>query len=465
MTQVEQLAQFVHRARYEDLSELARRQLKIRVLDALSCAVGALGGEPIRALEAQLAEFGGNGLCTLIGGGRTAPDRAALYNGALVRYLDFNDSYLAKGETCHPSDNLGAILAAAEYAQRSGRDLLTALAVAYQVQCRLSDAAPVRARGFDHTTQGAYAVAAGVSKALGLDPVATAHAIAISGTALNALRVTRTGALSHWKGLAFPHLAFCATHAAFLAMRGVTGPLEVFEGNKGFMDTIAGHFELDWEGEDLERVTRTIVKKYNAEIHSQSTLEAILELRESPGFPVEQVDRIEIETFDVAYHIIGGGEEGDKTQVQNKEQADHSLPYLVAVAILDGQVMPEQYAPDRILREDVQTLLRKVSIRAREDLSQRFPEEMPCRVCVQLDDGRTLLREKRDYEGFHSRPMDWDGVVGKFQRLCPDSVAPELRQQIVQAVERLETLEVGELTGLLGQVAHHRAIHHTGDQP
>lgn len=172
--------------------------------------------------------------------GRTAPDRAAFYNSALVRYLDFNDSYLARHETCHPSDNLGAVLAACEYAKVSGKELLCALAVAYQVQCRLSDEAPVRARGFDHTTQGAFALAAGISRGLQLDFERTVNAIALCGTAFHALRVTRTGALSHWKGLAYPNAAFACTHAAFLAMRGLTGPREVFEGNKGFMETIAG---------------------------------------------------------------------------------------------------------------------------------------------------------------------------------------------------------------------------------
>src|SRR5262249_13347169 len=139
MTRAEQLAAFVVRASYDDLSATARQQLKIRVLDALGCAIGALEGEPVRLVRQQAEEFGGVGHCTLIGGGRTAPDRAAFYNSVLVRYLDFNDSYLATGETCHPSDNLGAVLAAAEYAGRSGRELLTALAVAYQVHCRLSE--------------------------------------------------------------------------------------------------------------------------------------------------------------------------------------------------------------------------------------------------------------------------------------------------------------------------------------
>src|SRR5512146_1083643 len=304
----EQLAEFVEAAAWEEISPAAREALKIRVLDSLGCALGALKGLPVQILRQNIEEFGGAPLCTMIGGGNTAPDRAAFYNGALVRYLDFNDSYLAKGETCHPSDNLGAILAASEYSLASGRQFLTALAVAYQVQCRLSDEAPVRGRGFDHTTQGAFAAAAGVAKALELSAPQIANAIGISGTANNALRVTRTGELSHWKGLAYPNTAFDALRAAFLAMRGITGPREVFEGNKGWMQTISGPFELNWSREDLEAVRRTSVKKYNAEFHSQSALEGVLELRATHQFQGKDVDRVRIDIFDVAYHIIGGGE-------------------------------------------------------------------------------------------------------------------------------------------------------------
>src|SRR5207237_2650539 len=142
----------------------ARIQLKIRVLDSLGCALGAIGSEPVALLRDQVEEFDGKGVCTLIGGGRAAVDRASFYNGALVRYLDFNDSYLSKGETCHPSDHLAPVLAAVEYSNGSGRDLLTALAVCYQVQCRLSDVDPVRAAGLVLPTQGSYAVAVGGSK-------------------------------------------------------------------------------------------------------------------------------------------------------------------------------------------------------------------------------------------------------------------------------------------------------------
>ncbi|MBI3976539.1 MAG: MmgE/PrpD family protein [Armatimonadetes bacterium] len=452
MTHAEALAAFVVRASYDDLSATAREQLKIRVLDALGCAIGALEGEPVRLLRGHLEDFGGAARCTRIGGGRTAPDRAALYNAALVRYLDFNDSYVAPGESCHPSDNLGPVLAATEDAGRTGRELLAALAVAYQVQCRLSDVAPVRARGLDQTTQVSYAVAAGVAKALGLDLPRIANAVAISGTAFNALRVTRTGPLSHWKGLAYPNTAFGGTHAAYLAARGITGPPLVFEGNKGFMEAIAGRFEIDWSREDLERVTRTGVKKFNAEYHSQPTLEGILELRRDYAIRPEDVVGIEIDTFDVAYHIIGGGEEGDKTIVRTKEEADHSLHYMTAVALLDGQVMPEQYAPERIRREDVQALLRRIVVRPAEEFSRQFPAHMACRIRVTLRDGHVFVREQVDYEGFPTRPMRWETVAEKFERLSAAHTHAGLRREIVAAVAGLDGIRVEDLTRLLARV-------------
>jgi 2-methylcitrate dehydratase len=456
VTGAARLARFVASRSWNDLSAAAREELKIRILDALGCALGALDAPPARAIRAQLDDFGGSPLSSLIGGGRTAPDRAALYNGALVRYLDFNDSYFAPGETCHPSDNLAPVLAAAEYADVSGRELLTALAIAYQVQCRLSDEAPVRAKGFDHTTQGAYAAAAGAAKALRLGERETSDAVAIAGTALNALRVTRTGALSQWKGLAYPFTAFGAVEAAFLAARGITGPREVFEGNKGFMESIAGAFEIDWEGEDLERVLRTFLKRYNAEIHSQSALEALLELREEHAIDPGAVERIELETFQVAYDIIGGGEEGGKKEIRTKEQADHSLPYLLAVALLDGQVMPEQFAPERILRPDVQALLRRVEVRPAADLTARFPAEHACRLRIRLGDGMTLSAGKSDYDGFVTRPMSWEGARRKFERLAA-RVEPELVAQLAETVSALDGLDARDLTAVLARANHSTA--------
>ncbi|HKR89772.1 MAG TPA: MmgE/PrpD family protein [Phenylobacterium sp.] len=448
---MERLAQFVQRASYGDLSTAAREALKIRVLDSLGCAIGALGADLMSVVRRQVVEFGGSPLCSLIGGGRTAPDRAAFMNGALVRHLDFMDAYLARGETCHPSDNLAPVLAAAEYADADGAGLMTALAVAYQVQARLSDEAPVRDRGFDHTTQGAFAVGAGVAKALGLDAEQMAHAIALAAVGNVALRVTRTGDLSHWKGLAFPNTAFMGVHAAFLAMRGVTGPLEVFEGVKGFKESVSGPFSIDWAAEDLERVCRTIVKKYDAEVHAQSAVHAALALRARHGFTAADVARVEVEIFEVAYHIIGGGAEGDKTLVATKEQADHSLPYMVAAALCDGVLMPAQYAPERIARDDVQDLLRRVTVRPDQAFSARFPDEMPCRVAIWLKDGARVAMEARDYPGFHTRAASWEHAVEKFNALASPLISSNSCEAIVKAVAGLEELAVHDLTAAVAR--------------
>lgn len=452
MSVVEQLAAFVAQASYEDLSSDARLQLRIRILDTLGCAIGAIGAEPVRMVRKYARSWCADGPCTFIGGGSGAPDRAALLNGALCRYLDFNDSYLAPGETCHPSDNLAAVLSAAELADADGLTLMTALAVAYQVQCRLSDAAPVRARGFDHTTHLAYSASAGAARAMGMDTELTAHAIAISGTALNALRVTRTGALSHWKGLATPFAGSAALQAALLARGGIAGPLGVFEGNKGFAEAITGPFEIDWDHEDLERLTATILKKFNAEIHSQTAIQAAVDLKRHYGFAPQEIATVELEVFDVAYHIIGGGDEGDKTLVITKEDADHSLPYLIAVALLDGTVMPAQYDPARILSTDVQDLLCRVIVRPNRSYSRRFPDEMMSRVTVTLRNGLQFELERRDFPGFKTIPMSWHDVRQKFMALSSAHATVEQLAELASAVENLETIKVRDITRLLARV-------------
>jgi 2-methylcitrate dehydratase len=216
------------------------------------------------------------------------------------------------------------------------------------------------------------------------------------------------------------------------------------------METISGRFKLDWTKENLERVTRTIVKKYNAEIHSQSTVEGILELNDV--IDSSNIQRIEIEIFDVGYNIIGGGEEGEKVSVRSKEEADHSLPYIIAAAILDNQVMPTQYLPERIRRRDIQALLRKITVRPLDEFSQRFPAEMPSRITVRFNNGLVLTKEKSDYEGFQTRPMEWDTVVKKFEQLSQAHLAGTLQVEIENAVRHLENVPVRDLTALLEKV-------------
>ncbi|TAM95120.1 MAG: MmgE/PrpD family protein [Rhodanobacteraceae bacterium] len=457
VTEVQKLAAFIDAAGFRDIGSAAVEQLKIRVLDTLGVAIAALDAPPMVAIHALTEALGGNGDATLIGGGRSAIDRAAFHNIALSRYLDFMDSYLAPGETCHPSDNIGAVLAAAESVGASGKDFLTAVAVAYQVQTRLSDVAPVRARGFDHTVQGAYAVAGATAKALQLTPAQIANSIAISGTSNNALRVTRTGDLSNWKGLAYPEVGKEGVFASLLARAGITGPAKVFEGNKGFKESIAGEFSIDWSREDLESVLRTVVKKHNAEVHSQSSIDAAITIGTQTGFHADAIKTVRVKTFQVAYDIIGGGEEGDKRHIRTKEEADHSLPYMIAVALLDGQVQPRQYAAERILRPDVQALLRKVVVEPHAPFTARFPAEMPTQVEVELYDGTRFCVSAATFQGFTLQPLDWAAACAKFRPLAAPFIDDGLSGRIAECVHHLDSHDVRDLTSLLARVPASRA--------
>jgi 2-methylcitrate dehydratase len=442
---IQQLAAFVARASYEDLPAEARHQIKVRVLDGLGCAIGAIRYEPMRRLRNQIEEFGGKPLVTMIGGGKTSPDRAAFFNGALTRYLGFNDSFLSGKRLCHPSDNLPAILAASEYAGASGRDFLTALAVAYQVHCRLCEVTSEEVWRFGRSTPGSYAVAAGVAKALKLNQEQTANAIAAAATATCGLEIADVSAPPRCQAVYYPESAFFLAQSAFHAMSSITDASEAIGSGRALLESAVSGLDIDWGKESLDAVCRTAIKKFKAESHAQSALEAILYLRERQPAPRHWIERIELDTFDVAHDLLGGNGEGEH-RVRTRGEAYRSLPYLLAVALLDGEVSASQYEPERIRREDVQTLMRKVVIRPNRDFSRRFPEEMPARVQIFLRDGQILRREKRDYEGYVSRPLAWERVVEKFRELTVLPIGYEPGQRLIGKVLDIEDIQVRDLT-------------------
>jgi 2-methylcitrate dehydratase len=235
-------------------------------------------------------------------------------------------------------------------------------------------------------------------------------------------------------------------------MRGITGPEEVFEGNKGFKETISGNFEIDWGKENLEKVTQTIIKRFNAEIHSQATLEGIEDLMLLYKFDPKDIESVVLKTFDVAYNIIGGGEEGGKKKITTKEEADHSLPYMMAVLLLDGKVLPAQYLPERIIKDDVQELLQKVFVNEKKEYSDRFPNEMACDISIILNDGTLFQIDKKDYKGFLSRPASWEMIVEKFNNLSAPFTDEFLRKKIISVVNDFENYQVKDLMALLEKV-------------
>ena len=452
MTQVEALAKYAARASYADLSGESRRQLPVHILDSLGCCIAALGAGPVVACREQVAEFGGTGPCELIGGGKANPVYAAFWHTALVRYVDFMDNFLAPTETCHTADNFGPVLTAAEHADGSGRDLMLGVAMAYTVQSRFVDHANFMSRGFDHTAQLAFSLGAACGRLLGLSEEQIGHAIAMAASSDASFAVIRAKPLSQWKGLASSQSALGSMHTLFLARRGVEGPLRVLEGPNGIDNLLHLQVRIDWDKEGYEGVVGSTIKKYNAMIHTQSAVHCMVELVKRNKIDASQVVSIESDVFQLAYDFAGGGLYGVDRFIRTKEQADHSLPYLLAVALLDGDVMPAQFKPDRINSSDVQDLLKKVSVRPNHEFTDEYPRKMLARITVRLKDGQTIEHEVEDYPGLATRPFTWEDSVEKFDKLVSTRIDEGLRREIKDAVSSIENIQVKDLMKLLGQV-------------
>jgi len=452
MTQVETLAKYAARASFADLSAESRRQLPIHILDSLGCCIAALGAGPIQACREQVTEFGGAGPCALIGGGKSNPIYAAFWHTALVRYVDFMDNFLAQTETCHTADNFGVALTIADYVGASGRDLMLGLALAYTVQSRFVDHANFMTRGFDHTAQLAFSLGAAAGRLLGLDEQQIGHAIAMAAVSDASFAVVRAKPLSQWKGLASAQSALGSMNALFLASRGVEGPRRVIEGPLGIDHLLGIKIQIDWGKQGYEGVVESTIKKYNAMIHTQSAIHCMIELVNQHQIDNVEVASIEAEVFQLCYDFAGGGLFGVDKIIETKEQADHSLPYLLAVALLDHDVMPAQFTPERIIKPDVQGLLKKVSVRANLQYTSQYPRKMPAKITIRLKDGKTIDHEVQDYPGLASHPFTWQESVDKFDQLVSSRLDQGLRGEIKDAVYSIESIQVKDLMKLLGHI-------------
>jgi 2-methylcitrate dehydratase len=202
------------------------------------------------------------------------------------------------------------------------------------------------------------------------------------------------------------------------------------------------------------------MKKYNAMIHTQSAVHCMVELARqnraalsvADGFNPSQLASIGAEVTLMTYDFAGGDLYGVDKQVRTKEQADHNLAYLLAVALLDGNVMPAQFTPERITRSDVQTLMKKVSVKPNQAYTNEYPRRMPAWITVRLENGTTFEHEVKDYPGLASHPFTWEDSVEKFDQLVTGRIDGSLSEDIKDAVRSLESIQVKDLTKLLNHV-------------
>jgi 2-methylcitrate dehydratase len=351
---------------------------------------------------------------------RANAEIAGFANGVAVRYLDFNDTYLSL-EPLHPSDVIPALLALAESRTASFDAVIAAVAVAYELSVSLCDAASLRAHGWDHVNYLAIGAAAAAGSLLGLPSAGIGHAISMAVVPHAAMRQTRAGELSMWKGAAAANAARNGMFAALLADAGMRGPSEPFEGEMGFVRQLLDGTALD--DAPLERLaaraepTRildTYVKYWPVEYHAQSAVDAALQLRRDLGNDVTRIADVHIETFRASYEIIA--KDPEKWDPRTRETADHSLQYIVCAALQDGDVTESTFELERIRRPDTLALLRDhVTVDEDAALTAGYPEGIPNRISLTTTEGTTLVREVRHPRGHARNPMSDEEVEAKYR--------------------------------------------------
>lgn len=451
MTLAERFAKYASHLRYEDLPSKVVHEVKRRFIDSFATAVGAMDAEAYAVAKRCALRVQSDRPATLFGGGTSSVEWATFVNGLLIRYLDYNDTYLSL-EPAHPSDNLAPVLAVGESVGANGKQLITAAVLGYEIQCRLCDAASLRKQGVDHVTYGAISSALAAGKLLEMKATQLRHAVGIAGVCNVALRQTRSGELSMWKGCAFANAARNGVFAALLAADGLTGPAPIFEGDLGFMKLVTREeFTVapmgGEDGSDDFMMPKTYIKFWPAEYHSQSSIDAALQLRPEVG-DVKRVKQIDIHTFEAAYNIIGKYPE--QWRPQTRETADHSMAYCTAVALLDGEVTDRQFEQKRFTEPGILDLVSKVKIHLDDSLTKRYPRGIPNRVVVTMNDGTKFEREVEFPRGHAGNPMADQEVEAKFRTLVEPRYGRDRVEKILKRCWELDSLEsAGALTKLL----------------
>jgi 2-methylcitrate dehydratase len=431
----EYLSDYAYRLRFADLSQDAIHQAKRTLIDTLGCGIGAFDGEPAVVARRIAARSQGDPPATLLGTRqRTSLDMAAFANTALVRYLDCNDTYAARG-TGHPSDMIPAVLAAAEGRGADGRAVITAIVLAHEVFCRMADEVPLK--GWDQGLFVGIGAACGAGKVLGLDRAALGHAISIAITSGIPLGVTRIGELSMWKGCATAAAVRTGVFAAQLAADGMTGPPAPFEGRDGLWQHL-GLQAPKWArfggGGEPFRINATSFKAYPSVVHTQGPIGLVLELR--PQVAADQLESARVATYGDAVRRTAS--EAEKWDPHTRETADHSSPFLVAAAWQDGAVTPATFTPARIQDPSLRPLIKKLTIVEDPEFTRRYPAEACTRIDVTTTDGRRLTAETSYPKGHRRNPLTDAEVETKFRGLASQALGGEGCRRVLARVRDLE---------------------------
>jgi 2-methylcitrate dehydratase len=446
----DRLAAYAERLSYRDIDAATLEAVKVLVVDSFGCAIAAFDERPVRICR-EIATATGGGSSTIVGTGRrTTPDLAAFANAAAIRYYDLNDVYVSR-QASHPSDAIAACFAIAEVEKAGAKDLVTAIVLAYEIECRLVDAFDLSSRRFDATVFTLPAVALAAGKLMKLDREKLTHAVNIAVNDHVPLAQTRTQTLSDWKGIADANAVRNGVFAAMLAHGGLTGPAPIFEGHSGFFQSVTKPVAIDVDafgGVGVPfRIGSVGLKAYPAQVYTQTAIVAATAVAKEVG-NLDRVASIDIATTNRGY--VMAGSEPEKWAPDTRDTADHSLPYIVARAMFDGDITNESYAPEKLRDPKILAFMKKIAVKEDPAFAMPRGNAPSTRITAKLDDGRQFVRQVDDMPGFPGKPMERADAERKFR----GNVARHWPAEHIRAVlDALWTLEAtDDVAGLLGKL-------------
>ncbi len=430
------MAEFAINLKYEDIPTEAIHEAKRFLLDSVGCALAATKNEDMQAMYRFTEKLGGTPEATIIGtGDKTNAPNATLMNCLLTRALDYNDIYW-ENDPAHPSDIIGAALAAAEANGKNGRDALIAIVIAYELNLRWCHAAEpgVREVGWHHATLTQFVSPLAAGRMYDLDINQMVAAVGISGSSHFTLGGVVAGHLTNMKNTADPLASQAGVIAAMMAQEGYEGPVEVIEGKEGLIEVLSN---VNWRpdrllkdlGEDF-MITQGGYKAFPTEALTHQPISAALQVCHEHNIVAEDVAEILVETTTRGADILS---DPSKFAPKTKETADHSLPYVIAAAVADGAVLPSSFSDEKLRDARILGLLAKINVIADPDIDALFPKIKRARVSITTLEGNTHTAQVDYAKGSPQNPLSDEELIAKFRANAEGIVSKKRQDEIIAA--------------------------------
>jgi 2-methylcitrate dehydratase len=433
----ESLAQYATGLNYEDLPEDVIRIAKRAILDTFGCAFGGYSAGPSKiAINLASDVSSKQGATVLISGIRTSPDLAVFANGVMIRYLDFNDAFVSLTHGAgHPSDTIAALLTSAELKARSGRDLITATVLAYEVFCKIADVFDYLGNGIDHSTITGIAAVVGASRLMGLTVEEMVHAIGITVGGNTATRQGRADTLSNWKAFAAADACRKAIFSVQLAQNGMTGPSNVFEGRYGFFKVMGREAVAPPQLGEPFGIRRAFTKRFPLGQFSQTVAQAAVEARSFFKSP-DDIAEVNIHVSRSAIKIMADGP--DKWRPQTHETADHSIPYSAGLVLMYGKIEPEYYEGPYLHDPRLLDLVSRIKCLPSDEADRTEHEFNLCELEVVLKSGARKTVRVEYHRGHFKNPMTDAEMEEKFRLMAQKHLRDDRVDNLLRLLRGIE---------------------------